>query len=599
MKMSKRVHFLCFMSVMIGFGAVFLTACLPNERLDQPIPEPPFVINPEPVVTTTPIHLSDGRIVGFTPMPDGEVGRSETMNNGKTWSEPIPLHPADGGPNTPGASVWDKDGRLHLFYLQFRQGRRFLELHHRRSSEDGTTWEESRIIIPDVFIGALFDAICLESGRILVPLHYRVRERKPPAGSNITTVVYSDNNGETWTQSSAQITAPCFEGYNGNNFGACEPRLLVMKDSRIWMLIRTQAGFLYESFSLDEGTTWSLPEPSLFYSTNSPGCAVRMIDGRIVVFWNNCENTTPFDGHGVYTTRDALHAAISDDEGQTWRGFREVYLDPFRNIPPPERGDRGTAYPRAVATDDNKILLITGQGEGRRVQILLDPEWLYLTRRVSDFSDSLNNWSVFKRYLDGDRVSRMPGCELIPHPIKTGAKVLHIRRPDEKRPDVAEWNFPAGQSGSVSIRMMLKEGFSGAAIDLADRYFQPTDVAAVTKRIYHLPINADGHIGGTEVYLKHEQWYSLVLRWNVTTDELHILIDNKKAGIVKKIQSTHLGISYLLMRSTAEKIDLAGFLVESVQADIEEPLIAKPKEKLEPIRPPDIVSDNIMSPGMN
>jgi hypothetical protein len=371
-----------------------------------------------------------------------------------------------------------------------------------------------------------------------------------------------------------------------------------MKDSRIWMLIRTQAGFLYESFSHDDGTTWSLPEPSLFYSTNSPGCAVRMIDGRIVVFWNSCENTTPFEGRGVYTCRDAIHAAISEDEGQTWRGFREVYLDPYRNRPPPERGDRGTAYPRAVATEENKILLITGQGEGRRVQILLDPQWLYLTSRASDFSDGLNNWSVFKRYLDGDKVSRMPGCELIPHPIKKGSKVLHIRRPDEKRPDVAEWNFPSGLSGSVTLRLMLKEGFSGGAIDLADRYFQPTDVAAVTKRIYHLPIHADGHIGGTKVHLKPEQWYSLVLQWNVPKDEILIFIDDKKAGKLRKIRSTHLGISYLLLRSTAEKIDRAGFLVESVHASVEEPIIVQPEEKPEPIRPPDIESDLILSHGM-
>ena len=307
----------------------------------------------------------------------------------------------------------------------------------------------------------------------------------------------------------------------------------------------------------------------------------------------------PIEGHNHFPELDISYVYYSDDEGQTWRGFREVYMDPYRNSPPPDRGDRGTAYPRAVATDDNKILLSSGQGEGRRVQILLDPEWLYLTSRESDFSDSLNNWSVFKRYLDGDKVSRMPGCELIPHPKKTGAKVLHIRRPDEKRPDVAEWNFPSGLSGFVTLRLMLKEGFSGGAIDLADRFFQPTDVAAVSKRIYHLPINADGHIVGTKVYLKPEQWYSLILRWNVANGELVIFIDDKKVGNLRKIRSTHLGISYLLMRSTADKIDRAGFLVESVHASVEEPVIVKPKEKLEPIRPQDIVSDHILSHGIN
>ena len=33
----------------------------------------------------------------------------------------------------------------------------------------------------------------------------------------------------------------------------------------------------------------------------------------------------------VFTNRDALHAAISEDDGKTWIGFREVALDPIRN----------------------------------------------------------------------------------------------------------------------------------------------------------------------------------------------------------------------------------------------------------------------------
>ncbi len=584
MSMRNRVSFLRYF-LLVLICNICLLGCYTSEKQNQQTAEPPFVINPESEVSTTPIRLTDGRIIGFTSIPDGGVGSRETRDNGKTWSAPEQLFPATDIPIRPGASVWGNDGRLHLFYLQFRDGRRFHELYHLRSSEDGTTWDPSQIIVPDVFIGALFDALCLESGRILVPLHYRVRERKPPTGSNITTVVYSDDNGETWVQSDSKLSAPCFEGYNGNNFGACEPRLLVMNDASIWMLIRTQAGFLYESFSKDEGATWSEPKPSIFYCTNSPGQAIRMDDGRIVVFWNNCENTTPFKGRPVYTCRDALHAAISEDEGQTWRGFREVYLDPYRNSPPPERGDRGTAYPRAVTTDDNKILLISGQGEDRRVQILLDPQWLYQTSQESDFSDSLKKWSVFKRFLDGEKVSRVPGCQLIPQPTQSGQSVLQFRNPDENPPDVAEWNFPAGRSGSVTVRLMLKDGFAGGAIDLADRYFQPTDIAAITKRIYHVPIDADGRVGGTKVNLNPEQWYSLELQWSVSNNELVIIIDGRKEGILNMLHSTHLGLSYLLVRSTADKIDNAGFLIESVQAKVSDPIIITQKRNLEPIQP--------------
>ena len=587
--MQQKFYFQpLILSIQCGF-IIFLFSCS-GVTEKQAIPDAPYIINSESVVTTTPIRLSDGRLVGFAHMPDGSTVSYETADNGSTWSGPKPLCPVDSGLNsTPSAAVWGKDGRLHLFYLQFREGREFLELHYRRSSEDETDWEHSRVIVPDVFIGALFDAICLESGRILVPYHYRVRQRKPPTGENNTTVIYSDDNGETWTQSSTMLTAPCFEGYNGNNFGACEPRILVLKDGRIWMLIRTQAGFLYESFSSDDGATWTETKPSIFYSSNSPGCLTRLQDGRIVSFWNNCENTTPFEGHGVYTCRDVLHAAISEDDGLTWQGFREVYLDPFRNDPPPLKGDRGTAYPRAVGIADGKILLISGQGGGRQVQIIVDPDWLCQTTYESNFSDSLNGWSVFKRFLDNEFVSRMAGCELINHPTNSGAKVLHICRPDDKLADVAEWNFPLGRIGSVTVRLMLKEGFAGGAIDLADRYFQPTDVAAASERIFHMPIDVNGRLGDSEIYLKPGQWYSLILNWDVSKGKCIATLGGKEATTVTMHRPTHLGISYLLLRSTAKKIDPAGFLVESVKAQVTEPFTVRPENPPEPIRPREVV----------
>ena len=82
------------------------------------------------------------------------------------------------------------------------------------------------------------------------------------------------------------------------------------------------------------------------------------------------------DGEGVYGGRDEIHAAISDDEGLTWRGFRTFYRDPFRNETPPKDGDRGTAYPQGTCTPDGRIVVLTGQGRGKRNAIEIDPNWL-------------------------------------------------------------------------------------------------------------------------------------------------------------------------------------------------------------------------------
>ena len=71
----------------------------------------------------------------------------------------------------------------------------------------------------------------------------------------------------------------------------------------------------------------------------------RLSDGRALLLW--C-NTTPLPEtdrteepvpesakngrwEDVFTNRDACHAAISEDDGRTWIGFREMRLNPLRN----------------------------------------------------------------------------------------------------------------------------------------------------------------------------------------------------------------------------------------------------------------------------
>src|SRR5437867_12808604 len=75
-------------------------------------------------------------------------------------------------------------------------------------------------------------------------------------------------------------------------------------------------GYLYEAFSRD-GIHWGEPRPSPFYTSTGPAGLLRVPDGKILVFWNNCELPPRLDAVGVYGGRDALHAAVSEDEGRT------------------------------------------------------------------------------------------------------------------------------------------------------------------------------------------------------------------------------------------------------------------------------------------
>src|SRR5262249_32104977 len=156
-----------------------------------------------------------------------------------------------------------------------------------------------------------------------------------------------DDGGATWSQSPAELKVPTPNLYA---YGGVEPVVLQLKDGRVWMLIRTQMGRFYESFSPD-GIAWSPPRATALGSSDSPAGLIRLKDGRILLFSNDCRRF-PYAIGG----RQVLHAAISRDEGRTWRGWREVLRDPHADQPPPPTGDHGAAYPYPTLTRDGRVL---------------------------------------------------------------------------------------------------------------------------------------------------------------------------------------------------------------------------------------------------
>jgi len=524
-----------------------------------------------PLLTYNPVTMPDGALESFHRRAlDGKVHifRHRSTDNGSTWGERETAHTLSvepwGGP-TP---LLSKDGELHFVLTKLRgDGRkpnvsRFIDLYHLSSTNGRTKWTEPQRIY-EGYCGSLQGVFQLKSGRILVPFADWLPDvpTAPPTGPEVVTCVYSDDRGKTWQRSPSKLTSPCHDGFNGANYGACEPVLIQLKDGRVWMLMRTQDGCLYESFSEDGGTEWSDAQPSRFHSSNSPAYLIRLGDGRIVVFWNNAEHCERVGKDGVYSGRDALHAAISSDEGETWRGFREVYRDPTRNASPPKDGDRGTAYPYATLADKGKkIFLVTGQGASLRHRFLIDPAWLMETTQSDDFSNGIDAWHLYKGVGKPERWwrDRVQGPQLIAHPDKPGAKVLHIRRPDDNDPDGATWNFPAGVFGKITLRLKAQEGFAGGHISLGDRMFDPCDNTGDSLACHKLALP-----------IKPGKWHELTLEWTgeycVSTLDGEIL-DTAEAGFAYPN-----GLSYLRLRSTAKSVDPAGFLVESVKAEVTHP----------------------------
>jgi lysophospholipase L1-like esterase len=536
----------------------------------------PMVLGNAP--RSRPVRVPGGELWAFAGRSGDHVMLVTSRDNGLTWERAGPAFEAPPGVASGMPSI-DADGEIHVVFLHARgSGRpmqgKFIDIWYARSTDGRTKWKPAKRIW-EGYCGSIMDLTVLGSGRIVAPFAAwvapgEVVKEGVNTGSNYTITVYSDDGGETWKQSPDKIWSPCYPGYNGNNYGAIEPTILELRDGRSWMLMRTQTGYLYETFSPD-GATWSEAKPAPFWSSTSPAALVRMASGRIVNFWNNCEQPPRYEGKlGVYGGRDALHAAYSDDEGKTWRGFREVYRDPFRNETPPRFGDRGTAYPTANVVGDHTVALSTGQGD-RRALIMVDDRWLEATTQVDDFSGGLGQWHVWKPINKpaGWWRDRQQGAKLIDHPDRSGAKVLHVRHADEHHPDAAVWNFPMGAGGTLRLRLALRQGFGGATLTLNDRFFDPNDPAGIERAIFVVPIAADGTVTGRSdgARLEPGKWHEVELTWN--RQSCGVQLDGVAVTTVDARQPALHGISYVRITSTPAGPDPAGLLVESAKVTVQ------------------------------
>lgn len=526
-------------------------------------------------------RLHDGTMMGVLQGPATVAGKTQQMvsaryskDNGTTWSAPEPLFPVPAGPGSWGAGevLVDRDNEVHVFFTVGGSGLKAggegerpligeltnarIDIGYVRSSNGRKTWSKPRVLWIG-YTGALNSVIQMKSGRILLPFSYLTKRSWGNRGGGLAaftfmgqyncTDIYSDDGGATW-KLGTDLMVPVPDIVSA--YGAVEPVVVELPDGRVWNLMRTQNGRFWESFSTD-GANWTEPRPTSILSSDSPAGLVRLNDGRIVLFWNNSLRY-PY----AYGGRQVLHAAISEDMGKTWRGFREVGRDPFRNEAPPSNQDYGTAYPFPVLANDNKILFVSGQGADRVLRMILDPKWLYETRQTADFKARAEEWSTF-----GTK-----GVSIVSDPEKPESRVLDIRKTEEGWPAAAVWNFPAGAKGKLELSIQIRPGFGGALIGLTDHFSTPFDMEDQFYNVHNLWIPADGRLS-SRAKLVPGRWHKLALEWDAEKQNCRVLLDGTEALTLPVVRASR-NVSYVRLRATAEKTDRAGFMVRSVVADV-------------------------------
>jgi hypothetical protein len=509
--------------------------------------------------------LPDGRLIGLS-CPGGPHGQTAvarySSDGARTWgnAETLFVLPKDAGVWGLHCALVDHAGELHLFFTAdaHTAGKGLYEtrfdVYHAGSRNGRKAWK-APVLVRRGYHGSMLSAVELRSGRLILPICYltsRVWNNRGQGFDAFTDmgrfssgVAYSDDRGETWRLSAREFKVPA--PYIGAD-GIIEPIALERTDGRVWLLLRTQLGRLFESFS-QTGAEWTAPTPTALFSSDSPPSLARLKDGRIVLLWNNCLRFSYAQGG-----RHVLHAAISKDDGRTWRGYREVACNPLVDQPPPPNGDHGVSYTLPTLTKEGEIITpLSVGGTGGLWLLRFDPEWLNETGRKTEFTSGAEGWHHF-----GTK-----GVDVVGHPTRPGSRVLHIRKPQADWPAAAVWNFPNGTKGRLVIRLKLNAGFAGARIGLTDHFSVPFDPEDASYNLFNL--NLEPHDTLVRGELSPEQWHTLELAWNCPEQECRVVVDGRLVETLP-MQRRTTGVNYLRLSSTAGETDPAGFAIESVEA---------------------------------
>lgn len=551
---------------------------LPPHRLAGFDVMPKLVTLPDGTLAACEIvHRGPG--LGVTP-PEQEVLFQYSTDGGKSWSErqAVARLPSQEGGFGFGVPMIDRDGEIHIFLLCDRNtgvvrartepgvvpveriARQKLEVWYLRSREGRTKWSEVKPIVSGR-VSDLQSATQLRSGRIVLPLatwHSRSwRERGEGfmafsyQGSFDATAVYSDDGGATWRKSRSILRIPAS---TITALGAIEPVIVELNDGRVWMLIRGQTGRFYESFS-DDGSQWSPPAPTSILSSDSPAGLIRLDDQRIVMIWNNCQRYAYALGG-----RQVLHAAVSDDDGKTWRGYREILRDPHRTKPSPPWGDHGVSYPYPTLARDGTIVysLWVETGDGRSV-FAFHPRWLSETNQRDDFADGTSEtWSHFG--CRGIGVAKAVGAE--------NGSALRIAKTEPEWPAGAVRNFPMGRKGRMAIRMKAEPSAGPLRLVLTDHFSPPFDLEDGLHGVFDTTIGVASENGKSAIALPHDRWVTLSLLWDLDQHSCVVAIEGQRVAELRA-QRNPTGVCYLRLRADPVPAKAAGgYLLDSVEVEV-------------------------------
>lgn len=252
---------------------------------------------------------------------------AHSLDAGETWQELLVVDPDGKGPvRAFDPEVWrDPTGKLWVFWAQ-TIGMNGTEagvwaMTAEIDASEALSWTDPKRLTDGIM---MCKPTVLSNGEWALPAStWRLTDHS-------ARMVVSNDKGNTW-QVKGAIHVP------RENRAYDEHMFVEKKDGTIWALLRTNYG-IGESFSTDQGETWSPLQPSLFAHPSARFFIRRLHSGNLLLV-----------KHGplsVRTGRSHLMAFVSRDDGRTWS--RGLLIDQRE----------GVSYPDGQETADGTIRIV-------------------------------------------------------------------------------------------------------------------------------------------------------------------------------------------------------------------------------------------------
>jgi len=313
---------------------------------------------------STIVETPSGLVVAFfagTHERNPDVGiRVTRLVDGK-WTTPVEVvngveSPSVRYPTWNPVLFLPESGPLMLFYKVGPDPRTWWGM-VMTSNDDGKTWSKPVKLGEDEKIGHLLGPIKnkpvqLADGTIICPSSTEERLDDGEIRWRVHFEITRDL-GKSW-----EVVGPINDGIT---FDAIQPSILFYPGGRMQALCRTREDVVAQTWSDDNGRTWSEMTATALPNPNSGTDAVTLRDGRQLLVYNHTtkEGEEPKD-------RNMLNVALSDD-GENWTPVMTLENEPIQ---------AGYSYPAVIQTSDGLVHITYTYARESIKYVVLDPEKL-------------------------------------------------------------------------------------------------------------------------------------------------------------------------------------------------------------------------------